>query len=63
MKIEIELTEQDLQALVLTHIREKLGAVGDDLTIKDVKIEVKTKENYRATQWEAGAYRARVSKQ
>lgn len=58
MTINIELTEADLKALVIAHLRDKLDA---DLQEKDVHIETKSKQNYRA-EWEEASYRARVVK-
>lgn len=58
MNVEINLTETDLRALVLDHIQSKLGDI--KLEPSDVKIEVKSKQNYKA-EWEPAHYRARVS--
>jgi len=58
MKIQIELTESDLRKLVLDHLREKINA---DLEEKDVKIETKSAQNYRA-EWETAKFRATVTR-
>ncbi len=54
MKIRIELTEQDLKALILDHIRERMNA---DFNPDHVKIEVKSKQNYKS-EWETANFRA-----
>lgn len=59
MNINIELTEYDLKKLVADHLREKLGDVPFKET--DIRIEVKSKQNFRG-EWEEGAYRARLVK-
>ena len=58
MLLKIELTEQDLRKLVLQRVEELLEA---DIDPQDVKIEVKSKQNYRS-EWEAAAFRAVVVK-
>ena len=57
--IDIEVNETVLQELVFDYLCKKLGGIG--LTPKDVKIEVKSKQNYRA-EWERASYRAVVHK-
>lgn len=59
MTLDIEITENELRDLVFAKLQSMLGAVA--LDPKDVKIEVKTTQNYRAKEWEAGQFRARVS--
>ena len=58
MKIEIELTEVELRKLVYDHILSLMGEV--KLEERDIAIEVKTKQNYKA-EWESGQFRARVA--
>jgi len=58
MNIEIVLTELDLKALVITELARRLGEI--PLETKDVKIEVKSSQNYRAD-WEVANFRARVN--
>lgn len=55
--INIEFTEDDLKDLVTRRLSELLG----DVVIKraDVKIEVKSKQNYKS-EWEEAAFRATV---
>ena len=55
MKLRIEISEADLKKLVLQDIQEKLGSVA--LDPDKVKIETKSKQNYRA-EWEIAAFRA-----
>ncbi len=59
MHLRIELTEADLRKLVFRHVCEKLGSVG--LIETDVKIEVKSKQNWKS-EWEEAAFRAVVNK-
>jgi hypothetical protein len=58
--LNIEIDERKVRELVVKYLSEKLGDL--TLTEKDVEFEVKTKENYRATEWENGAFRARITK-
>ena len=58
MQLDIGLTETDLRQLVREHVQDKTGFVLDD---KDIKIMVKTTQNYKA-EWEAGKFRATISK-
>jgi hypothetical protein len=56
MRIRIELNETLLKELVLRHLADQLGDAFDP--IKDnVKIEVKSTQNYKA-EWEPALYRA-----
>ena len=57
-RITVEITEDTLREIVLDYLRGTLNA---DLTEKDVTIETKSKQNYRA-EWESAAFRARVNK-
>ena len=56
-QFKFEMGEVDLQVLVAKHISEKLGL---SLQPKDIKIEVKSKQNYKS-EWEVAAYRASYS--
>lgn len=58
MNIEIVLTELDLKALVIAELTRRLGEI--PLEPKDVKIEVKSSQNYRAD-WEVAHFRAKVN--
>lgn len=53
--IRIEITEDTLKSLVTGYLQNKLGDVSFDPS--DVKIEVKSAQNYKA-EWEKAAYRA-----
>ncbi len=57
--VNIEVSEETLKELVCDYLREKLGDL--DLMIEDVKIEVKSKNNYRS-EWELASFRANVHK-
>jgi hypothetical protein len=59
MKIDIEIDEKRLRELVAVEIQSRLGDI--PLEVKDVKIIVKTKQNYRAD-WEVGEFKATYSK-
>lgn len=59
MDIDIKIDESYLKKLVLQELQNKLGEI--DLTTDDIKIEVKSKQNYRA-EWEQCAFRARLVK-
>ncbi len=55
MKLKIEIDEATVKQLVLKYIQDKLGNV--ELIEKQVRIETKSKQNYRS-EWEVAAYRA-----
>ena len=54
MKIRIEITEQELRVLIVEHLTAALGFAPAE---KDVKIEVKSKANYKS-EWEPASFRA-----
>jgi hypothetical protein len=58
---DIEITEAELKSLVINHIADKLGGGRGGVSFKpeDVKIEVKSKQNYRS-EWEESTYRAKL---
>ncbi len=55
MKVHMEINEDDLRDLVVAHFRDAIG--NEDLSPSNVKIEVKSKQNYKA-EWEVAAFRA-----
>lgn len=57
--INIELTEADVRRLVRSELERIMGDIS--LSDKDVQVEVKSKQNYKA-EWEPAAFRARVVK-
>ena len=57
--ISIEVNETVLKKLVYAYLADKLGNI--DLKPTDVKIEVKSKQNYRA-EWETASFKATVNK-
>lgn len=59
MNISITLTEIELRKLVYEHLARQFG----DLPLEpdDVKIETKSKQNYKA-EWETAAFRATINK-
>lgn len=54
MKLVIELGEEDVKKLIIAELQLRLGEVL--LDIKNVKIETKSKQNYRS-EWETAVYR------
>lgn len=59
MRLEIELTEKEVTQLVMNRIGRLLGDV--NIKREDVRIEVKSKQNYKS-EWEPAMFRARVVK-
>ena len=57
MRTSVELTEKELKELVYQFLSQKLGEL--DFNEDDVKIEVKSKQNYRS-EWESASFRARL---
>ena len=55
MRAKFELSEADLKALILTEMQTKLGE--NALNSSNLKIEVKSKQNYKS-EWEPAAFRA-----
>lgn len=55
-KIRIEIDSKMMRALVLEHLRANLGALAR-IQDEDVRIEVKSKQNYRS-EWEGADFRA-----
>lgn len=53
--ITVNYDENELKALVLKDLANKLGSI--KLDEKNIKIEVKSKQNYKS-EWEVAAYRA-----
>lgn len=58
MNIDVTINEDQLRKLILAYLSEQLGEVQFDP--KYVKIEVKSKQNYKS-EWEAAAFRATLS--
>ena len=56
MKIRIEITNAELTSLIMEHLSEKLGSQFDPIR-DDVRIEVKSKQNYKS-EWESADFRA-----
>lgn len=56
MKINIEIDEDKMKELILGYIEAMLGDL--PLDKKDVKIEVKSKQNYKS-EWEVANFRVR----
>lgn len=54
MRLRIELTEEDLKRLVAQEIEARTGNAPN---LRDIRIEVKSKQNYRS-EWERAAFRA-----
>lgn len=56
--LKFEIDEQTIKRILVSYIQSKLGDVKVDEN--DVKIEVKSKQNYRS-EWETSAFRAQYS--
>ena len=54
MKIRIEFTEKDLKRLIIQDLE---GLLNDSYDEKNIKIEVKSSQNYKA-EWEQANFRA-----
>ena len=57
MNINVEFDEADLRRCALEVLQKQLGEADKDLTLNDVKFEVKSKTNFRPHEWEAGKFR------
>lgn len=55
MKINIEIDEFQLKRLILDHLTRQLGDI--PVTMDRIRIEVKSKQNYKA-EWEQASFRA-----
>ena len=51
----IKLNEKTLKNLIFKYIQEKMGSM--DISVNDIKIEVKSAQNYKS-EWEKAEYRA-----
>lgn len=59
MQISVEIDEMELRMLVLNRMRALMP--DESISESDIKIEVKSKQNYRS-EWESASFRARVVK-
>lgn len=59
--LSITINESTLRSLVIAYLQEQLGDAGGLLKPEDIKIEVKSKQNYRS-EWETASFRAVVNK-
>lgn len=59
MKYRVELTTKDLQQLVVEHIGKTMAGA-PRFSPNEVKIEVRSSQNYRVKEWETGEMRAVV---
>ena len=55
MKIRVELDEKILRMLVIGYLEERLGSLSPKIDM--IKIEVKSKQNYKS-EWEEAEFRA-----
>lgn len=58
LTIKVEYTEKELAALVLKDLQENASY---PIKEEDIRIEVKSKQNYRS-EWEKASYRAVIEK-
>jgi len=54
MKIKIELTNEDVKQLIVRELADRVGNV--TFKANDVKIKVRSKQNYRDREWEIGEF-------
>ena len=57
--VDVMIDENTLKEILINYLHSKLGEV--DLAQRDVKIEVKSKQNYKS-EWESAAFRATIHK-
>lgn len=58
-KISVEVDEKTLRRLVLDHLNQMFnGTIGPE----DVKIKVRSKQNFRDKEWEDGEFKATIEK-
>ena len=62
MKLNVELTTEDLKRLVINELRRTLNDEDFDLDDADVRILVRSNQNYRNKEWEVGEFKAVVEK-
>lgn len=53
MKVSIEVADKKIRELILDYVRSKLGAEAH-VKLDDIKVLVKSKNNYRTQEWEQG---------
>lgn len=58
MNVTIEITETDLKKMIVDRLNKEVP--GADVKETDVRIEVKSKQNYKS-EWESAAFRASIS--
>ena len=54
MNVRVEISDKDVRELVRQFVSDKTG---QPVRLEDVKIEVKSKQNYRS-EWESASFRA-----
>ena len=59
MQIDITMTEDDLRKMIFNWFVLQLGQAADKLKPEQIKIETKSKQNYKS-EWEVAAFRARL---
>jgi len=60
MEIDLKVTEEDIKEMVVNILRERLNTT--DIDVKDLKFQVRSKQNYRKQEWESGEMRVTLSK-
>lgn len=60
MQINVEIDEIELKRMVVAKLQDLMP--DSKITEKDVQFTVMTTENYRATKWENGRFKATVVK-
>jgi hypothetical protein len=54
MRIKVELSNDEVKSLILG---ELVRRIGDNFKSSDVKIQVRSKQNYRNQAWEVGEFK------
>jgi TATA-binding protein-associated factor Taf7 len=57
-KIVVEYTEEDIKRLIIEDMDAKMPGVG--LNVKEIHVEVASKQNYKS-EWEDARFRARIN--
>lgn len=53
MKLACVVSDVEIRNLIFEHLKSKVGE-GANLKLEDIKIKVRSKQNYREKEWETG---------
>ena len=62
MKVKVEINTDELTRLVIQRIAHSFTGIDAEINAEDIKIEVRSKQNYRQQEWERGEFRATMEK-